>query len=1502
MCTRNNNEIIAIKEILSDHFVIPTYQRGYRWTRFQIEDLLNDIKDFEDDDNKSDSDYYCLQPLVVKETANGEYRIIDGQQRLTTIWLLLSCLGKENKFELKYERSNALEIIDKFSFYEEFTAYELTKQNINSNAIKEWNVYVNKQWKKLCENYQNLNIEVFHIYSAWLFIKNWLKDNDKEYWCQEDEQLNSFVKNVKVIWHSVDNEIETFQNLNSGKIPLTDAELIKALFLSTYGNQNAENQLRQKLIAEEYDSIERQLRIKDFWYFLNGSGPQPTSCISFIFELLQKIEKGNDVYSDQQFHTYLYFRDIINSLGDATKVWERVTDIFHVLEGWYNMPEIYNLVGFLRAKDRSIREIYEAYLKCETIDEFKKYLIFRCLECINWYDENLTKERNTNFEDYLIRNFRYDNNYDRVWNLLLLINIATLNMVKTEELNRVHKISKFSFADFHNCKWQIEHISPRQAKVTEDLEIPGIAEMPPVGTKITEIDDMMLKEKIDPYVASLDESVMCLSNLTFLSNHINASIGNHHYTEKRDLVLKKQSEGFYLLPSSMMVFTKAYTDKAGYNKEIVESKTSFWSDIDRKAYLCMIKNILSNPYFEVKKDDLKQEKQYIESSTPAFSYTSSIKQLIVSNKEGNEAIEKFNYSKLLEKYDYIIIPKIQRDYAQGRQTDKDERAAKIRENLIKDIFNMGTDGLDFQIIFGTQEIRQEINGTKTEEKKVFVPIDGQQRLTTLFLLDLYKYKKDICYNNTLVKRKPIFIYETRNSASDFCVDVVNNKWIDFPDKNSPKEAITKATWFQHYWADDPTVEGMLVMLDAIHAEAKQMKQLPNIDNIHFAYFNIGQENISDTIYLKMNTRGKELTSFENLKATLEKEFKDLSQEWKRNIDGKWQDAFWKSENPTELPDMRILRFIANTLFVKLCDYEVLNPNISLDEAIKCNEPQEGEDDYENKKGIYNRLVITRELYGVSEKRLPQYVGSTPFVIALKCIDQNLEYLSSMLDCFAENYDVQPYWKEEVSQILDSNYKQRAVLYAVSLFLKYCGKNKEGYQEWLRFVWNIAEHDSTDYKEFIRTCRLFDKLAEKGGCKNIMKILQIEEVKEFSSTDQFKEELVKASVYDNLELFEQIKKAESHAFFHGTIRFIYGSGTINWDSFTNKVMNLKKLVPANKYERETISFIIPYIIDNDLKELFSKYNLSNDDTNLMSIFLSETARSYLDSFFLIKNTESPTNLQKQLMILAPIHPDFRIRNHWGNHKCVLTNYKNQSGYYVTNSYPLDDDIYYRVQDILREGPFIFLNENYQESRKNDYLVGLEIDFRYNDLKFRYYNENHTIRLMGNDWAQKLYSDIEGFTFCCVNSFETKDSLIAKLDTIVKFSKDKRFEHIKEIYEYFKTFKLTPLSVGCNSVDKTDELFNFSSEKVDYYEWVSIEILFEKFAIAFTIDRNHRIEVGLRKCYGEEHKDDNVKLQMPHSHREYSEQNDWWYFVYSYNHFDEKIVKGELNCLINQYCEL
>ena len=498
MPDHKNNDIIPISDLFGDNFMIPTYQRGYRWTRAQIEDLLNDLKEFAEPRNHNGG-YYCLQPLVVREDSNV-YRVIDGQQRLTTIWILLLCLdNKDNNketFRLRYERNDKLGEILNISFcdYEPYDGDPLLKSNINKKAIQKWNEYVERQFHVFSKIEGNNNVESFHLFASWLFINNWLKDNI-------DVISKQLFNDICVIWHEVkgiEEEIKAFQNLNSGKIPLTNAELIKALFLSSYGTQNGGNQLRQELIAEEFDMVERQLRRDDFWYFLNERGEKPTSCISFIFNLMQELD-DNRLYEGQDLRNYLFFRDKINSLKSASKIWEQVMDIFHILEGWYNNSEIYNLIGFLRAKNnRSIKVIFEAYLKCKTIDEFRNYLLYRCLETISWYDEKLKKQREEDFIAYLKNNFRFDDNKERAWNLLLLINVLTLNLESPEGKDHKRTISKFAFSDFHNCEWNIEHISPQNPVRSSTMTFPSVndASLPPIGAKLREIEDERIKNNI----------------------------------------------------------------------------------------------------------------------------------------------------------------------------------------------------------------------------------------------------------------------------------------------------------------------------------------------------------------------------------------------------------------------------------------------------------------------------------------------------------------------------------------------------------------------------------------------------------------------------------------------------------------------------------------------------------------------------------------------------------------------------------------------------------------------------------------------------------------------------------------------------------------------------------------------------------------------------------------------------------------------------------------------
>ena len=294
-------------------------------------------------------------------------------------------------------------------------------------------------------------------------------------------------------------------------------------------------------------------------------------------------------------------------------------------------------------------------------------------------------------------------------------------------------------------------------------------------------------------------------------------------------------------------------------------------------------------------------------------------------------MERMNFKTLLSKYDSIVIPKIQRDYAQGRL---DKKASAVRNNLLNDIFSGKV--IDFDFIFGTKDSNRSvsINGlfgfdsvTFSKSKKDFIPLDGQQRLTTLFLLYLYGAKiknLDNCKSRDLSK----FTYDTRHAAKDFCKAVVYEDW---KTESKPSESITNSNWFMDYWQYDPTVEGMLTMLDAIHENAKS-EDYPNLDKISFYFFDIDEHGLNESLYLKMNSRGKPLTAFENLKADIDSILpldlstdpfaclKDdrnagnsFSDKWKFYVDRDWTDFFWNYKDENNLIDSAFVIFIANTL-------------------------------------------------------------------------------------------------------------------------------------------------------------------------------------------------------------------------------------------------------------------------------------------------------------------------------------------------------------------------------------------------------------------------------------------------------------------------------------------------------------------------------------------------------------------------------------------------------------
>ncbi|HED6602833.1 TPA: DUF262 domain-containing protein [Campylobacter coli] len=283
-----------------------------------------------------------------------------------------------------------------------------------------------------------------------------------------------------------------------------------------------------------------------------------------------------------------------------------------------------------------------------------------------------------------------------------------------------------------------------------------------------------------------------------------------------------------------------------------------------------------------------------------------------------------NFKELIEEYQ-IKIPIIQRDYAQGRIEASIIRD-KFLDNILVHLNNNKEMCLDF--IYGSVK------------NDVFLPLDGQQRLTTIFLLYWYSGKKEDKEIDFLKK----FTYETRASSREFCQKLIQEEFNTFEDSGKLSEKIKNSSWFLYFWDNDPTIKSMLAMIDDIHKKFNNEEFFDKLELLKFHFIKLENFNLDDDLYIKMNARGKKLTDFEIFKAEFEKFLisnkKNLFKEYFiKNIDGEWTDLFWRLgfKNKHYLIDdafMNFFYFISEMLHVKnkekttVIDFENMKKNIS----------------------------------------------------------------------------------------------------------------------------------------------------------------------------------------------------------------------------------------------------------------------------------------------------------------------------------------------------------------------------------------------------------------------------------------------------------------------------------------------------------------------------------------------------------------------------------------------
>lgn len=465
----NTLELKSIAELQNLAFYIPDYQRGYRWTRQQVEDLLNDIFEFSQKDNAG---IYCLQPLVVVKKSsdeqlldrvhaakdldevkcilNGEWEVVDGQQRLTTIRLILEALEHHRFYDITYQTRK-----DSAKFLNEITAAEAAGEKT--------------------EKKEKNNIDFYHIYQAVTVIHEWLEKTDKKKIDEEKKKLfqEVLLNRVKFIWYETEEDPkEVFARLNIGKISLTNAELIKALLLnkSNFGSCDDDKiRLWQQETAMEWDVIEYALQSNEFWLFLNAPGDERPTRIDYVFDMICRCDMlgcKDEKDTSDEFRTFRYFYHYLDvqkrngtSLAQAVRtIWEKVREIFQTLQEWFDDMELYHYVGYLICMGRNIDEIYEHWIT--TKPDFKEYLmsvIKDIIPCKKIKDiENRVYE--VDAEDSQTKGGSKTNCRP----ILLLHNLQTvINQNRILSANAKYKNGVFYKFPFHLYKlegWDVEHI------------------------------------------------------------------------------------------------------------------------------------------------------------------------------------------------------------------------------------------------------------------------------------------------------------------------------------------------------------------------------------------------------------------------------------------------------------------------------------------------------------------------------------------------------------------------------------------------------------------------------------------------------------------------------------------------------------------------------------------------------------------------------------------------------------------------------------------------------------------------------------------------------------------------------------------------------------------------------------------------------------------------------------------------------------------------------------
>lgn len=667
----NDLQLLSIPQLMKKHFFIPDYQRGYRWEEKQIYQLLEDLWKYFKDGMKKPSGFYCLQPIVAKKCSqetiekyhlpcltsiepydneedakkNGPrndtwYEIIDGQQRLTTIRILLAFykavnpFGKCDFYELRYATRP--------EFKDIFSSIVIDPANRTSSISKDFTFH---------------NIDVEYVKNCTKAIIYWFSEDS----FVESNKFNKIVEflsnfyndasqdvNVQVIWYETTERTDTrdvFERLNNLKVPLSSSELIRAIFLSDTAQykctlteiQKAFPEPRQQEIRDEdkkrkqssinakWDEIEHFFRNDQVWGFITEKdASEYRNRIEILFDLMSEKYSTNDSSAEKdRLHTFLWFDSQNKDLWD---LWGDVVKYYDTIRFWHEDRNYYHKIGYLIHEKHD--SILVSLLKFANSNQNKR----------SAFNAELDKQiRATIGTSEKFSDLSYDDarDYKVLKSLLFLYNVEYSRLLKNGELfnfdqyKTVEKKGQWTLEHIHaqnsECldatdrkewrDWIAYTIAARKSIINPTPEILSfISELEAEKAVLDkEFETKVFREKYESIVVLFKKDLDLwsggqaytvlhqLSNLALLSGDINSGIGKGSFSAKQQYINKCIADGRFIPICTKRVFLKHYYDAEKHSKtdeasNLLNQQLYTWDDKDRACYLEDIKKVLST-YF-----------------------------------------------------------------------------------------------------------------------------------------------------------------------------------------------------------------------------------------------------------------------------------------------------------------------------------------------------------------------------------------------------------------------------------------------------------------------------------------------------------------------------------------------------------------------------------------------------------------------------------------------------------------------------------------------------------------------------------------------------------------------------------------------------------------------------------------------------------------------------------------------------------------------------------------